>query len=269
MPVFQRGSLLDCCKAGKMKWCSWATPGKIMSYTCYLCLGRSRRLDGHSTLSSVIRHSRRPGTLVINWVEEICVQSCIWWKLSKNVIFSWLRGLIKMLCALVLNNCNRAHKFDLWGPEEPSKQDRWLQKGINTLKNHLCSSCVLKRSSFNQRVLVQVDAFWPALERSWLKDSLYLSHMLSATGDHSMFEMEVLIIKWVLDSLSYYFWGRDFDLETDHQALTWGMRDHESRFIDGTFTASVQVHYLTMMVEGIPLQVAATNCCRIVLILFP
>ena len=38
-------------------------------------------------------------------------------------------------------------------------------------------------------------------------------------------------IKWALESLRYYLLGREFDLETDHRALTWmnSMKDHNSR----------------------------------------
>lgn len=120
------------------------------------------------------------------------------------------------------------------------------EKAFNTLKTHLCSSHVLKRSGFNRRFLIQADAFEAGFGAVMAQGQpekehpiLYLSHMLQPRETrYSMFEKEVLIIKWVLESLRYYFLGRDFDLETDHQALTWGMRDHNSRLTDGTFHCS-------------------------------
>lgn len=44
-------------------------------------------------------------------------------------------------------------------------------------------------------------------------------------------EKECLDIKWSLEMLRYYLLGREFDLETDHRALTWfqTMKDHNSR----------------------------------------
>uniref|UniRef100_A0AAV2MN91 SCAN box domain-containing protein n=1 Tax=Knipowitschia caucasica TaxID=637954 RepID=A0AAV2MN91_KNICA len=60
----------------------------------------------------------------------------------------------------------------------------------------------------------------------------YLSRkLLPRETRYSTVEKEGLAIKWALESLQYYLLGREFDLETDHRALTWmnSMKDHNSR----------------------------------------
>eukprot|EP00064_Thunnus_orientalis_P002528 superscaffoldBa00000188_g2535 len=85
------------------------------------------------------------------------------------------------------------------------------ETAFQTLKACLCSSPVLRSPDFSQRFLVQTDA--------------------SAVGLGAVLAQEGLAIKWALESLRYYLLGREFDLETDHRALTWmnSMKDHNSR----------------------------------------
>ena len=61
---------------------------------------------------------------------------------------------------------------------------------------------------------------------------LYLSRkMLPRETRYSTIEKECLAMKWALDSLRYYLLGREFDLDTDHRALTWiqSMKDRNAR----------------------------------------
>lgn len=113
------------------------------------------------------------------------------------------------------------------------------ETAFNTLKEKMCSSPVLQSPDFSQRFLVQVDASAIGLgavlaqgcegER---KIVVYLSRkLLPRETRYSAVEKEGLAIKWALDSLRYYLLGREFDLETDHKALSWiqTMKDHNSR----------------------------------------
>ncbi|KAK7922269.1 hypothetical protein WMY93_009171 [Mugilogobius chulae] len=113
------------------------------------------------------------------------------------------------------------------------------EAAFNTLKTLLCSSPVLRSPDFSRRFLVQVDASEVGLgavltqgESDAQQPILYLSRkLLPRESRYSVVEKEGLAIKWALESLKYYLLGREFDLETDHRALTWinSMKDHNSR----------------------------------------
>ena len=69
-------------------------------------------------------------------------------------------------------------------------------------------------------------------ERGEERPVLYLSRkLLPRETRYSTIEKECLSIKWALDSLRYYLLGWEFDLHTDHRALTWmnTMRNKNSR----------------------------------------
>ncbi|XP_054875465.1 uncharacterized protein LOC129351003 [Amphiprion ocellaris] len=113
------------------------------------------------------------------------------------------------------------------------------ETAFETLKTHLCSSPVLRSPDFNQRFLVQTDASAVGLGAVLAQGPpgeerpvLYMSRkLLPRETRYSTVEKEGLAIKWALESLRYYLLGREFDLETDHRALTWmnSMKDHNSR----------------------------------------
>uniref|UniRef100_A0A3P9KG95 Gypsy retrotransposon integrase-like protein 1 n=1 Tax=Oryzias latipes TaxID=8090 RepID=A0A3P9KG95_ORYLA len=113
------------------------------------------------------------------------------------------------------------------------------EQAFQALKNKLCSCPVLKSPNFDQRFLVQVDASAVGLgavlaqgDPGEERPVLYLSQKLQPRETrYSTVEKEGLAIKWALDSLRYYLLGREFDLETDHRALTWinTMKDHHNR----------------------------------------
>ncbi len=61
---------------------------------------------------------------------------------------------------------------------------------------------------------------------------LYLSRkLLPRETRYSTVEKECLAINWALDSLRYNLLGREFDLQTDHRALTWiqTMKDRNAK----------------------------------------
>lgn len=113
------------------------------------------------------------------------------------------------------------------------------EQSFCALKSLLCSSPVLRSPDFSRRFLVQVDASEVGLgavlaqgEPGAEQPILYLSRkLLPREARYSVVEKEGLAIKWALESLRYYLLGREFDLETDHRALSWinSMKDHNAR----------------------------------------
>ncbi|CAL9683597.1 unnamed protein product [Knipowitschia caucasica] len=113
------------------------------------------------------------------------------------------------------------------------------ETAFQALKSYLCSSPVLRSPDFEQRFLVQTDASAVGLgavlaqgDPGEERPVRYLSRkLLPRETRYSTVEKEGLAIKWALESLRYYLLGREFDLETDHRALTWmnSMKDHNSR----------------------------------------
>lgn len=100
---------------------------------------------------------------------------------------------------------------------------------------------MLQSPDFNRRFLVQVEASGVGIgvlavlaqgESDEERPVLYLSRkLLPCETRYSTIEKECLAIKWALDSLRYYLLGREFDLQTDHRALTWiqTMKDRNAR----------------------------------------
>ncbi len=113
------------------------------------------------------------------------------------------------------------------------------EEAFNTLKERMCTDPVLQSPNFDQRFLVQVDASEKGIGAVLAqgtageeKPVVFLSRkLLPRETRYSTIEKECLAIKWSLESLRYYLLGREFDLETDHRALTWihTMKDNNAR----------------------------------------
>ncbi len=120
------------------------------------------------------------------------------------------------------------------------------ERAFNTLKDKMCSEPVLQSPDFNQRFLVQVDASDKGIGAVLAQGStgaekpvVFLSRkLLPRKTRYSTIEKECLAIKWSLESLRYYLLGREFDLETDHRALTWihTMKNHNARVTQWNLT---------------------------------
>lgn len=54
--------------------------------------------------------------------------------------------------------------------------------------------------------------------------------LLSRETRYSTIEKECLALKWSMEALRYYLLWREFDLKTDHRALTWihSVKDHNA-----------------------------------------
>lgn len=125
------------------------------------------------------------------------------------------------------------------GMSNPVKWTPECEDASNTLKQCLCQHPVLLSLEFEKWFLVQVDASQVGLgavlaqgEEGEERPVLYLSRKLFPRETrYSTIEKECLAIKWALDSLRYYLLGREFDLHTDHRALSWinSMKDQNAR----------------------------------------
>lgn len=110
------------------------------------------------------------------------------------------------------------------------------EAAFHDLKARLCFSPILKSPDFIQMFLVQVDAsavdLGAVLAQGDPEEDHPILCKLQPWGTrYSTVEKEGLAIKWILESLRYYLLGREFDLETDHQTLTWinSMKDQKAR----------------------------------------
>ncbi|XP_041945156.1 uncharacterized protein LOC121707019 [Alosa sapidissima] len=118
-----------------------------------------------------------------------------------------------------------------WGAEQ--------ERAFNDLKGALCQGPVLQSPDFDQPFTVQTDASGIGLgavllqgEGSDQRPVAYISRKLFPRETrYAAVELECLAIKWALDTFKYYLLGRDFLLQTDHQALQWlgRMKDSNAR----------------------------------------
>ncbi|KAJ8332516.1 hypothetical protein SKAU_G00423050 [Synaphobranchus kaupii] len=103
------------------------------------------------------------------------------------------------------------------------KWTKECESAFRALKSQFCSSPVLQSPHFQQRFLVPVDASGVGIgavlaqgDPGEERPVLYLSRkLLPRETWYSAIEKECLAIKWALDSLRYYLWGRGFDLHMD------------------------------------------------------
>lgn len=118
----------------------------------------------------------------------------------------------------------------------------WAKQEINYLGYHLGNGQIPAQSS---KVQTSQNGSWsrwmplqwvwssPGPRRPWGREAGHLQYLsrklLPRETRYSTTEKEGLAIKWSLDSLRYYLLGREFDLEMDHQALSWihSMRDQK------------------------------------------
>ncbi|RXN35850.1 hypothetical protein ROHU_003462 [Labeo rohita] len=110
---------------------------------------------------------------------------------------------------------------------------------FQNLKSRLCIRSILRSQDFSQQFLVQKDvlaiglravlAQWSSGEERPVVFSI--RKLLPREQRYLTIEKECLAIKWALESLRYYLLRREFDLETDHRALSWinTMKDHNAR----------------------------------------
>lgn len=153
-----------------------------------------------------------------------------------------LLGLLGWYCNFLPHYSTLAAPLtDLTRKEAPNpvKWSLKCEQSFVALKNAMCSFPVLCSPDFQKRFVVQTDASDVGLGAVLLQGDegeerpvLYLSRKLEPRETrYSTIEKEGLAIKWALESLRYYLLGREFDVETDHRALSWinTMKDRNAR----------------------------------------
>ena len=110
------------------------------------------------------------------------------------------------------------------------------EKAFLQLKEILCSGPVLVTPDFTKPLLVQTDAsetgvgaVLSQLQEGEEHPITYVSRkLLPREQRYSTIEKECLAIKWALEELRYYVWGRHFTLVTDHAPLVWLARNKDT-----------------------------------------
>lgn len=103
------------------------------------------------------------------------------------------------------------------------------QAAFEALKSALVNSPVLAIPDFNKKFIVQTDASNAGIAAVLLQESelgrrpvAYISRRLSETErKYSVYECEALAVLFALERFRFYLEHREFELETDNQALSW------------------------------------------------
>lgn len=114
---------------------------------------------------------------------------------------------------------------DMTSPKRPS-QLFWTEEtetAFKDIQQALSRDPVLYCLDFQQPLILQTDASDDGLLQgpedgchlvAFVSRKLYLREV-----HYSTVEKECVAVKWALDSLKYYLFGREFTLEVDHRAL--------------------------------------------------
>lgn len=98
-------------------------------------------------------------------------------------------------------------------------------KSFNCLKEHLSTQPILKYPNFDKEFTINTDASNYAIGAVLLQDGQPVSYISRTLNKHEMnystTEKEFLAVCWAVKYLRPYIYGRQFKLQTDHQAIAW------------------------------------------------
>ncbi|KAL1263611.1 hypothetical protein QQF64_006350 [Cirrhinus molitorella] len=160
---------------------------------------------------------------------------------TKKSVLSFI-GLIGWYRRFIPNFAGRAAPLTDLTKKISSSKVKWTpecEQAFQDLKSCLCKDPVLQSPNFDLPFVVQTDTSELGLGAVLLQGDgenrhsvQYISRKLfPRETKYSTIKKEALAIKWALDTLTHYLIGKDFVLETDHQALQWlrKIRDTNAR----------------------------------------
>ncbi|XP_058876949.1 uncharacterized protein LOC131731694 [Acipenser ruthenus] len=132
--------------------------------------------------------------------------------------------------ATPLTDLTKGHK------NRPIQWSKECEAAFQDLRHALLSRPVLKNPDFRKDFILQTDASGVGLGAVLAQDFdgeehpiMFLSRkLLPREQRYATIEKECLAIKWAVESLKYYLWGRRFTLYTDHAPLRWMYKEKDS-----------------------------------------
>ncbi len=140
-------------------------------------------------------------------------------------------GLVGWYRRFIPNFSKRALALTELTKKDKANTVKWTtdcESAFMDLKDALCREAVLQSPDFEKHFTVQTDASEHGLgavllqgEQGQLRPVAYISRkLLPRETRYSTVEKECLGLKWAMDYFRYYLIGRQFNIETDHRALS-------------------------------------------------
>ena len=132
---------------------------------------------------------------------------------------------------------------------------KWSERAINTLKEVLCKSPILRNPDFTKTFFLQMDASDRGLgavlsqlddERKDHPVAYYSRKLLPREERYSTVEKECLAIKLGVEAFRVYLLGRKFVIQTDHRSLIWLDRLKEKNARLTRWSLSLQSYMFTV-----------------------
>ncbi|XP_075939166.1 uncharacterized protein LOC142940136 [Anarhichas minor] len=122
------------------------------------------------------------------------------------------------------------------------------EQAFQGLKGALSAQPVLVTPDFSREMIVQMNASMAGIGAVLSQEVqgeehpiIYISRKLNTREQgYATVEKEALAIKWALERLRYYFWGRHFTLVTDHAPLVWMANKKDTNAKVGRWFISLQ-----------------------------
>jgi hypothetical protein len=146
-----------------------------------------------------------------------------------------------------LYNLLRKDKPYDWQPDQ--------QKAFDQLKRSLTSAPILKRPEWNKRFILNTDASSHGLGAvlAQLDDEkrerviCYASRTTNkAESNYGATKLECLAVVWAVDHFKHYLTGRQFDVITDHSALTYLFRQPNPTGLYARWIMRLQEYQMTI-----------------------
>ena len=110
--------------------------------------------------------------------------------------------------------------------------DESEERAFHALKSKLCNFPILRLPDLTKKFVLRTDASDTGVGAILLQEhenekfpvSYASRKLLDREKSYSVIEKECLAIIWAIQKFEAYLYGNEFDLETDHQSLTYMQR---------------------------------------------